>query len=160
MRLPEIDMPHRYRRGHGFKSRTGLRFFTAVQIYEFHLSKIIIHHLNGLFGPNILTISHLASLLSWQSAAPVLQRSWIQIPHGPEFFSGPIFNYQFSSVLSCEDLLNSLYFRVFIQSCVKKNQPDILPPAHAYSFHHREVREAKVFTPHISKTPIIKHHMQ
>ena len=55
---------HRYRRGHGFKSHTGLnffqvlfsitslvvflaariswiRFFTAVQIYEFHISKII-----------------------------------------------------------------------------------------------------------------------
>ena len=31
------------------------RFFTAVQIYEFHISKIIIHHLDGLFGPNILT---------------------------------------------------------------------------------------------------------
>ena len=57
---------HRYRRGHGFKSRTGLNFFqvlfsttrfssvlsceelffsllhfTTVQIYEFHISKII-----------------------------------------------------------------------------------------------------------------------
>ena len=36
------------------------RFFTAVQIYEFHISKIIIHHLDGLFGPNILTSSQLA----------------------------------------------------------------------------------------------------
>ena len=60
---------HRYRGGHGFKSRTGLnffqvifsttssvvflaarissiRFFTAVQIYEFHISKIVIHRKN------------------------------------------------------------------------------------------------------------------
>ena len=29
-----------------------IRFFTAVQIYEFHISKIIIHHLDGIFGPN------------------------------------------------------------------------------------------------------------
>ena len=35
-------------------------FFTSVQIYEFHISKIIIHHLDGLFGPNILTSSQLA----------------------------------------------------------------------------------------------------
>ena len=25
--------------------------------------------------------------------APVSQRSWVQIPYGPEFFSGPIYNY-------------------------------------------------------------------
>ena len=48
------------------------------------------------------------TFLSWQSAAPVSQRSWVQILYGPEFFfSGPIFNYLFSGVLSCEDLLNS-----------------------------------------------------
>ena len=29
--------------------------------------------------------------LNWQSAAPVSQRSWVQIPYGPEFFSGLIF---------------------------------------------------------------------
>ena len=29
------------------------------------------------------------------------------LPYGPEFFSGPIFNYSFSSVLSCEELLIS-----------------------------------------------------
>ena len=50
---------------------------------------------------------YLACQLNWQSAAPASQRSWVQIPYGPEFFSGPIFNYYFSSVLSCEDLLNS-----------------------------------------------------
>ena len=33
---------------------------TAVQIYEFHISKIIIHHLDGLFGPNTLISSQLA----------------------------------------------------------------------------------------------------
>ena len=34
-----------------------------MQIYEFHISKIIIHHLDGLFGPNILTSSQLALLV-------------------------------------------------------------------------------------------------
>ena len=28
-------------------------------------------------------------------AAPVSQRSLVQIPYGPEFFSGPIYNYSF-----------------------------------------------------------------
>ena len=37
-----------------------IRLFTAVQLYEFHISNIIIHHLDGLFGPNILTKSQLA----------------------------------------------------------------------------------------------------
>ena len=40
-----------------------IRLFTAMQIYEFHISKIIIHHLDGLFGPNILTSSQLALLV-------------------------------------------------------------------------------------------------
>ena len=40
-----------------------IRLFTAVQIYEFHISKIIIHHLDGLFGPNILNSSQLALLV-------------------------------------------------------------------------------------------------
>ena len=31
-----------------------IRFCTAVQIYEFHISKIIIHLLDGLFGPSQL----------------------------------------------------------------------------------------------------------
>ena len=84
-----------------------IRLFTAVQIYKFHISKIIIHHFDGLFGPNILTSSQWACQLSWQSAALVSQRSWFQTTCGPEFFSSPIFNYQFSSVLACEDLLNS-----------------------------------------------------
>ena len=42
-----------------------IRFFAAVQIYEFQISKIIIHHLDGLFGPNILSSSQLACKLSW-----------------------------------------------------------------------------------------------
>ena len=37
-----------------------IRFITAVQMYGFHISKIIFHHLDGLFGPNILTSSQLA----------------------------------------------------------------------------------------------------
>ena len=65
-------------------------FFTAVHIYEFHISKIIIHHLDDVFGPNILTSSELACQVSWQSSAPVSQWSWVQIQYGPEFFSGLI----------------------------------------------------------------------
>ena len=61
-------------------------FFTAVHIYDFHISTIIIHHLDGLFGPNIMTSSQLVCQLSWQSSASVLQRSWVQIPYRPEFF--------------------------------------------------------------------------
>ena len=34
-------------------------FFMAVHIYDFHISTIIIHHLDGLFGPNIMTSSQL-----------------------------------------------------------------------------------------------------
>ena len=67
-----------------------IHFFTAVHLYDFHISTIIIHHLDGLFGPNLMTSSQLACQLSWQSAAPVSQRSWVQIPYGPEFFSGLI----------------------------------------------------------------------
>ena len=37
-----------------------IRFFTAVQIYEFRISKIIIHHLDNIFRPNISTSSLLA----------------------------------------------------------------------------------------------------
>ena len=62
--VSSVGRAHRHRRGHGFKSRTGmnffqvlfltttsavflaarisqLRFFTAVQIYEFHISKVV-----------------------------------------------------------------------------------------------------------------------
>ena len=35
-------------------------FFTAVYIYDFLISTITIHHLDGLFGPNIMTSSQLA----------------------------------------------------------------------------------------------------
>ena len=37
---------------------------TVVQIYEFHASKIIIHHLDGLFRPNTqLPVGMLAQLV-------------------------------------------------------------------------------------------------
>ena len=61
-------------------------FFMAVHIYDFLISTITIHHLDGLFGPNIMTSSQLVCQLSWQSSASVLQRSWVQIPYRPEFF--------------------------------------------------------------------------
>ena len=34
--------------------------FTAVHIYYFHISTIVIHHLDGSFGPNLMTSSQLA----------------------------------------------------------------------------------------------------
>ena len=40
-----------------------IRFFTAVHIYDFHISTVIIHHLDGLFGPNLMTSSWLVSSL-------------------------------------------------------------------------------------------------
>ena len=89
-------------------------FFMAVHIYDFHISTIIIHHLDGLFGPNIMTSSQLVCQLSWQSSASVLQRSWVQIPYKPEFFFfRSYFNYQFSSVHSCEvQLCSDLFFKL------------------------------------------------
>ena len=71
--------------------------------------KIFIHYLDGLFGPHTLTSSQLAFQLSWQSAAPVSQRSWVQIPYGPEFFSGPIFNYSFQQCSQLRGSLNFIY---------------------------------------------------
>ena len=65
------------------------------------------YYLDGIFGPNTSTSSQLACQLSWQSAAPVSQRSWVHIPYGPEFFSGPIFNYLFQQ---CSQLRGSLNF--------------------------------------------------
>ena len=32
----------------------------AVHTYDFHMFKVIIHHLDGLFGSNIMTSSQLA----------------------------------------------------------------------------------------------------
>ena len=79
------------------------RFFTTVQIYEFHISKIIIRHFDGIFGPNIMISSQLACSFSWKSAAPVSHRSWVQIPYRPEFFFQVLLSTTlFSSVLSCE----------------------------------------------------------
>ena len=50
-----------------------------------------IHHFDGFFRINIRSSSQLACYVSWWSAAPVSKRSWVQIPYGPEFFSGLIF---------------------------------------------------------------------
>ena len=56
-----------------------IRFFTAVQIYEFHISKIIIHHLDGIFRPNILLKSQLVErctgIAEVMGSSPV--RIWI-----------------------------------------------------------------------------------
>ena len=64
------------------KCQTGIlrsaKLFQLFHIYDFHISTIIIRHLDGSFGSNIMTTSQ------------VSQRSWVQIPYGPDFFSGLI----------------------------------------------------------------------
>ena len=95
LELPGVKTSNLYEFKRSLQLRTllnqQLKIGPAVQIYEFHISKIIVHLLDGLFGPNILTSSQLACQLSWYSAAPVLQRSWVQSPYKAEFFSGLIF---------------------------------------------------------------------
>ena len=55
-------------------------FITFIYLQSF------IHQFTGLFGSNIMIGSQLACQLSWQSAAPVSQRSWVPIPYRPQFF--------------------------------------------------------------------------
>ena len=88
---------HRYRRGHRFKSRTGLNFFFRPYFHNcssnahycedhFHsrlypqckymtfiYSQPFIHHFTGSFGTKIMTRTQLACQLSWQSAAHYLE---------------------------------------------------------------------------------------
>ena len=40
-----------------------IHFFTAVHLYDFHISTIIIHHLDGLFGCNLMTSSSAGRVL-------------------------------------------------------------------------------------------------
>ena len=40
-------------------------FFNTVHTCDFHIFPVIIRHLEGLFGSNIMTSSQLACLLSW-----------------------------------------------------------------------------------------------
>ena len=58
---------HRYRKGHGFKSRTGLNFFLYCEVTSlssdhvcyYHIFTSIIHHFTGLFGTNMMISSQL-----------------------------------------------------------------------------------------------------
>ena len=73
-----------------------------MQIHEFHISKTIIHYLDGLFGPNTLT--------SWlvSSVGRALHR--YRKGHGFKPRTGLNFSTtRISSVFSCEDLLISCY---------------------------------------------------
>ena len=47
-------------RGELDSARIFYSFFTSVHIYDLHISTIVIHHLDGLFGSNIITSSQLA----------------------------------------------------------------------------------------------------
>ena len=59
-----------------------------------------------------MTSSQLACQLIWQSAAPVSQRSWVQIPCTPEFF----FQALFSLLLKqCALLRGHFYSRLYLQ---------------------------------------------
>ena len=75
-------------------------------------SESFIHFFTGLCGSNIRITSHLAYQLSWQSAAPVWQRSWVQIPCSPDFF----FQALFSLLLNQCSLLRKLlsYSHIFV----------------------------------------------
>ena len=63
--------------------------FSAVQRYDFRIFTVVYLPLHGF-----ILIQHNDQLpacqLSWWSTAPVSQRSWVQIPYRPEFFSGSI----------------------------------------------------------------------
>ena len=62
---------HRYRKGHGFKSRTGLNFFhycevtslSSDHVCDFHIFTSIIHQFTGLFGTSMMTSSQLLAQL-------------------------------------------------------------------------------------------------
>ena len=62
-------------------------------------------HLSRLGSPSLIPSR------GTKNAAPVSQRSWVQIPYGPEFFQVLFTTTRFSSVLSCEDLLISSLHR-------------------------------------------------
>ena len=53
-----------------------IRFFTAVHIYDFHLFTIIIHYLDGLFGPNTYAVHiydfHIFTIINNQEFLPLL----------------------------------------------------------------------------------------
>ena len=65
-----------------------------------------IHRFDGFFGTNIRTSSQLACYVCWWSAAPVSQRSWVQIPYGPEFVSGLIFTAAWVVFITAKIALN------------------------------------------------------
>ena len=121
-----IKYLHRYRRGHVFKSRTGLdfflsglistsssvafiavriayiRFLTPVHIYNFHISTIVIYHLDDLFGSNVMT----------RALYRYLRGHGFKSRTGLDFiFFRSYFNYQCISVHSCEDRLYSFFHR-------------------------------------------------
>ena len=62
---------HRYRKGHGFKSRTVLNFIhycevtslSSVHVCDFHIFTSIINHFTGLFGTNMMISSQLLAHL-------------------------------------------------------------------------------------------------
>ena len=86
---------------------------------HFYIFTAIFHHLEGLLGSNITITSQLASQFSWQSAASVSQRSWVQIPSGHEFLFMPYFN--FSSVV----FIGARIAPIFVSSTA----------VHIYDFH-------------------------
>ena len=82
-------------------------FFTAVHIYDFHISTIIIHHLDGLFGPNIMT--------SPQLACSLVGRVLHQYCRGHGFKSHMGQNFFFSGLISTT---SSVVFIAAKYSCV------------------------------------------
>ena len=88
---------------------------SAVHIYDFHIFTNIYPLLYGFsqLEPTYWQAPSWLFSSVGKSTAPVSQRSWVQIPYRPEFFSGLIFTTCSSSVHYCED---RFHIHVFIRS--------------------------------------------
>ena len=71
----------------GISCRTLLYVFLAIAVFLRKpvqglriYSQSFVYHLTGLFGTNIM------GQLGWQCTMSVSLRSWVQIPHRPQFF--------------------------------------------------------------------------
>ena len=101
----------------------------VMQIYEFHISKIIIHHLDGLFGPN----TAYSCLVS--SVGRALRRyRWgheFKSHTGLNFFQVLFSATRLSRVFSCEVLLISFVASYLILFYFKLNNC-VLRKTHCY----------------------------
>ena len=76
-----------------FPRASCLLYQNLFQWLWMHYMNVIsfIHHFPGLLRTSKMTSSQLACWLSWQSTAPVSQRSWVQLLNKPQLFSFFVF---------------------------------------------------------------------